>query len=63
MKGWIKYPETIPQHDISAIVSNEKGWMSFTRAIYYHSYDVWILYDPNYIDTITLQVTHYLPCS
>ena len=63
MTAWIDFREKKPECDITAIVFNEKGHMSggCVHAIYYTVYDVWCLYDPNYRESLTLEVTHYLP--
>lgn len=50
-----------PKHYTNALVCNEKGWMFQVQAMYNADQDVWILYDPNYRQTILLDVTHYLP--
>lgn len=57
---WIDFKKVKPKTDIIALVCNSKGWMGWTRAIYQASDDVWTLYDVNYRDTLTLEVTHYI---
>lgn len=58
---WIKYKDSKPETDIVALVCNEKGWMGNVQAIYIKSDDVWRHSDPNYRETLLLDVTHYLP--
>ena len=58
---WIRYPDISPINDIIALVSNEKGWMCNVQAIYNHKEAVWTHYDPDYRETLLLDVTHYLP--
>ena len=63
MTSWIDFRQQKPKEMITAIVFNEKGFMSgqCVIALYYPNYDVWYLYDPNYRESLTLEVTHYLP--
>jgi hypothetical protein len=63
MTNWIDFRKEKPKQDTVAIVFNEKGFMCGTtiRAIYHASYDVWCIYDLRYRESITLEVTHYLP--
>lgn len=51
-----------PKEHGSFLVANEKGWMSplnFIRSYYYPLEKVFVLYDPNYKETVVLDVTHY----
>ena len=61
--NWIDFRKEKPKKDITAIVFNEKGYMNGVGVIgmYSVNYDVWNLYDPNYRESLTLEVTHYLP--
>ena len=63
MTTWIDFRKEKPGESITAIVFNEKGFMcgQCVIATYYPNYDVWCLYDPNYRESLTLEVTHYLP--
>jgi len=61
MSEWISFINTKPKDDTFALVTNNKGWMGIIKAYYHTGYDVWVLEDPNYRQTITLEVTHYLP--
>jgi hypothetical protein len=61
--GWISVKEEKPKHTIIALVCNEKGFMFANpiRAIYHPYDDVWVLYDLHIRETLTLEITHYLP--
>lgn len=56
---WLKYPENKPATFSNCMVSNSKGWMYRTRAIYHPREDVFVLFDPNYRETLVLNVTHF----
>jgi hypothetical protein len=59
---WIKYPENKPSSTVIALVYNQKGWMhGSAKAVYHERYDCWVLCDPNYRESLTLEVSHYLP--
>jgi len=57
---WINFEEKKPDNMILALVFNQKGWMSDVMAMYHPDQETWVLYDPNYRITLTLQITHYL---
>lgn len=50
-----------PKKDMVCLVWNEKGWMNAVKARYHHHYDVFVLHDSSYRESITLEVTHYMP--
>jgi len=61
---WIDFKDNPPEDDTTALVCNKKGWMNdydMVRARYNNPGDVWVLYDPNYRSTVTVEVSHYLP--
>ena len=58
--SWINFKENPPKKGCVALVANEKGWMNDVRATYYGLSNVWIYYTPT-METLTLEVTHYLP--
>lgn len=33
----------------------------FIRALYHPNENAWVLYDPNYRESILLEVSHYMP--
>jgi hypothetical protein len=57
---WISVKDKKPKNMIVALVCNCKGWMVRSIATYHADYDVWVLADMNYHDTVTLDVTHYI---
>lgn len=61
--SWIDFRLNKPKQITFAVVSNEKGFMinGTIRAMYFPKYDVWNLYDPNYRESVTIEVTHYIP--
>lgn len=61
MNDYIPLSVMKPSIDTLCIVSNEKGFMGDVRAIYHSHYDVFVLNDPNYRESITLEVTHWFP--
>lgn len=60
MNEWIAVKDKKPDNDIFALVANEKGWMRNIKALYFSKDDVWSLYDPNYHETLLLEVSHYI---
>lgn len=60
MSEWIRVRDKKPTDYSIALVCNEKGWMRGIKATYHEREDVWVLYDPNYRESLTLDVTHYL---
>ncbi len=58
--SWKAVKDGLPCHDIRCLVRNEKGWMLDIMALYYENWKVFVLYDPNYRPSLTLDVTHYL---
>lgn len=50
-----------PESDLVCLVWNEKGWMSGAKAIYHSHYNVFVLDNPTCRESVTLEVTHYLP--
>lgn len=58
---WISFKDSPPENDILALVCNEKGFLFNVRAMYHKRYDIWVLNDPNYRETLALEVTHYFP--
>ncbi len=61
MREWINFKEKKPSELTVALVFNERGFLNNVKAIYHPRYDVWALFDPNYRESIVLDVTHYLP--
>lgn len=57
---WISVKDKKPDKMITAIVFNSRGYMYNVMALYYPGSDIWILFDPNYRQTLTLDVTHYM---
>lgn len=57
---WIELKDKKPDKDIVALVCNEKGYMWRAEAIYDAYYDIWKLSDPNYRESLTLDITHYI---
>lgn len=58
---WINFKDQKPKEDIVALVHNCKGWMYLINARYNHRTNTWILADSSYRESLTLEVTHYLP--
>ena len=56
---WISTKDLLPTEECLCYVMNDKGYMRGIRAIYYPKYGVFVLYDPNYRESLTLDVTHY----
>lgn len=56
---WIDAKKNPPLEDCMCIVCNIKGWMYDTRALYSCKEGVFQLYDPNYRETLLLDVSHY----
>jgi len=56
---WTLFKENKPKRITIAVVCNIKGWMTNVLATYHPEYDTWVLYDPNYRNAVTLEVTHY----
>lgn len=57
---WIRVKDRLPENDAVVIVCNEKGYMSYTRALYNKSSNSFHLYDPNYRDSLLLEVSHWI---
>lgn len=57
MTEWIIAKQK-PEHDITALVINTKGWMDIEKATYYKSDDSWVCYSTR---SYVLEITHYLP--
>lgn len=56
---WISVKDRVPAKMISAIVCNARGWMYEAKATYHPEYGTWVLYDPQYYNSLTLDVTHW----
>jgi hypothetical protein len=57
---WIDVKERLPSLMCCCLVTNSKGWMREIRAIFYPEQKVFILNDPNYRESLVLEVTHYI---
>lgn len=57
---WIPI-KTRPKTDILAIVCNDNGYMYNQFATYLHDKNIWLHAEPNYRNTLILEVTHYIP--
>ena len=62
MNHWISVKERLPEDDGQmVIVCNTNGWMRYQRALYYPRDNLFVHYDPQYYDKLTLDVTHWMP--
>jgi len=57
---WINVKDRLPKEDTDVWVVNIKYGVAILRAIYNKYYDVFVLYNPKDIETITLDITHWI---
>jgi hypothetical protein len=60
MSEWISVKDRLPEKQALVMVCNEIGWMQYQKAIYYPAQNVFVHYDPQWYDKLTLDVTHWL---
>lgn len=56
---WIE-AKNRPEYDSMCWVVNRKYGCEVVRAIFNKIDDVFVMYDPNYIHTLCLDITHYI---
>ncbi len=61
MNEWISIEEEFPSDGNMVLGINAKGWMyTPIRCLYRSSAKVFVLYDPSYLETILVDITHWL---
>jgi hypothetical protein len=49
-----------PKVGCICLVTNNIGWMSNVQATFHPECNTFVLYDPNYRQCLTLDITHYI---
>ena len=58
--NWISVKDEKPDEDCLCLVCNCHGYMADQKAMYNRHTKIFRLYDPSRLESLTLDVTHYI---